>query len=664
MSNVRVQIPVASMRRLRSAHRPKHKVACAAIKKSWETLEREEAALYAHPGDFMMPADVLNTGVGRFWGIAGTRDYMRARFAAADALLRIDTAAAVEKALGHFTAMLQLNRSDNLGVRDIIPCLLLRLGREQKCYDFLKWWGLVDNDYAWHDVTTPYLDIRNADAFEPVDILRSGDFMLSLSQLVALTLLKLRMYLDLAAFETDFPFERIDPDAELLRPVGKLVRAKLRTLNQADLSRMVQALKGQYRRLCSIVHDANPHFWRLLVDETLKTPAPPASYEKGSIEEAHLALYQCKSAWEESEDAIIMIDADTAAFASVYEGPAAVVAATDGLPRGLGTAEDLPKRRGTGQVFPSIFTPPPTSHPAETFPPTPVGRCQTDRFVYRNDHQKVLVYTDGACANNGQPNPRAGWAVVYGPPNRGGGSNYYIVSGRLEDKGPFGDDSMATSNRAELRAVIAALRLCDWRGEGFDSIVIATDSSYVVDGATGWAKGWMRNGWKTRTGSDVKNRDLWELLLGEVESWMEHGLRVELWKVPREVNGDADGAAKEASNKGYPSTEFRDIVITSSQGTTAATQQSPRVLALCLEHEALFVDVFGKLVSQITSKAKMERAATLEAAFAMLSQEPPPTVILVADGALTRQRKVLITSGIFGNRETGAAISLLPIVIF
>ena len=623
------------------AHRPKHKAACTAIKKSRETLEREEAALQAHRGDFMMPADIFNTGVGRFWGILGTRDYIRARFAAADALLQIDTAAAVEKALEHFTDMLRLNRSDNLGVRDIIPHLLLRLGREQKCYDFLKWWGIVDDVYDWHDVTKPYLDIRNADAFEPVDIFRSGDFKLSFSQLVALTLLKLRLYLDLEAFKVEFEFEGIDPDAELLRPVGKLVRAKLRSLNTWDLSDKVQALKGQYRKLCRIVYNANPHFWSLLIDESFETPAPPALYTSGSIEEAHLALYQCKRAWEESEDAILMIDGDTVEFASVYEGPAVIVATADALSSGLGKAESLEKRRGTGEVFPSIFAPPPSSRPAEVFHPTPVGRGLADRFVCRNDCQKLLVYTDGACANNGQPNSRAGWAVVYGPPIRGGGSGSYMVSGRLEDKGPFGDDNVATSNRAELRAAIAALRLCDWRGEGFDSVVIATDSSYVVDGATGWTKGWLRNRWMTRTGSNVKNRDLWELLLGEVETWMERGLRVELWKIPRELNGDADAAAKEAANEGCPIAEFQDIVIAPSQAGAVAIQQSPRVLALCLDFEALFVDIYGELVSQITSRAKMERATTPEAALAMLNQEPPPTVILAVDGALTRQRKVL-----------------------
>jgi hypothetical protein len=53
---------------------------------------------------------------------------MRARLLAADALVKVGTVVAVEKALQHYTDMLRLCRTDNLGVRDIIPGLLLRLG--------------------------------------------------------------------------------------------------------------------------------------------------------------------------------------------------------------------------------------------------------------------------------------------------------------------------------------------------------------------------------------------------------------------------------------------------------------------------------------------------------------------------------------------------------
>lgn len=294
----------------------------------------------------------------------------------------------------------------------------------------------------------------------------------------------------------------------------------------------------------------------------------------------------------------------------------------------------MEKCRGTGGAFPSTFEPPPwTTLPDELFSTAPVGADQHVRFVCRKDPTKALVFTDGACPNNGQLGPRAGWAVVCGPPHDNGTING--ASGRLEDRGPFGDVSGATSNRAELRAVIGALRLCDWKAAGFDSIVIATDSSYVVDGATSWAKSWVRNGWrKSSTGDPVKNRDLWELLLGEVERWRDLGLHVALWHIPRELNGDADDAAKDAAGpRSAAVSEFRDIKILSSQA-----KADTRVLFLCFDCEDLVDNMCSGLITRITSKAKMERATTPEAAMAKLEQHH--RIIFIADAALTRHRQV------------------------
>lgn len=77
--------------------------------------------------------------------------------------------------------------------------------------------------------------------------------------------------------------------------------------------------------------------------------------------------------------------------------------------------------------------------------------------------------------------------------------------------------------------------------------MIATDSSYVVDGATKWTKTWVKNGWQTNDKADVKNKDLWEMLLGEVERAKDDGLTIHLWHIPREWNTVADAAAKEAA---------------------------------------------------------------------------------------------------------------------
>ena len=51
-------------------------------------------------------------------------------------------------------------------------------------------------------------------------------------------------------------------------------------------------------------------------------------------------------------------------------------------------------------------------------------------------------------------------------------------------KGPFGDPGIQSSNRAELRAVIAALEFQVWDDESLKTVVIATDSEYVTLGAT------------------------------------------------------------------------------------------------------------------------------------------------------------------------------------
>ncbi|KAL8344121.1 hypothetical protein RB601_004578 [Gaeumannomyces tritici] len=301
-------------------HRQKHKTSCVAIKKTREALQREEAKLRANPGDMFTPADVFNTGVGMFWGILDTRDYMRARFAAADALLKINNVDAVQASLDHLTDMLRLCRSDNLGVRDTVPFLMLRLGQEQECYDFIKWWAATaqQGHYDWADTSAPHLDIRNANPFEDVDIIPVGG---DLAHLVALTLLKIRLFLDLSAFEDDelMHENRIPDPSEFLRPVGKLVKAKVKNMEAHQIPPMSEELARQYRKLCNVVHDKNPNFWDLLHEDG--EPSPPAMFSPGSPEEAELVFFHSKRAWNESEDADVMVEAETSKFTIVYRSP-------------------------------------------------------------------------------------------------------------------------------------------------------------------------------------------------------------------------------------------------------------------------------------------------------------------------------------------------------
>ena len=178
------------------------------------------------------------------------------------------------------------------------------------------------------------------------------------------------------------------------------------------------------------------------------------------------------------------------------------------------------------------------------------------RFIRRDDPEQILIYADDACLNNEQPNPRAGWAFVFKPESN---QPTGIESGCLEKRGPFGDETTQTSNRAELRAVLAALRFRHWRGEGFTTLVFATDSEYIAEGATTWIRSWVRNGWKTSTGAEVKNKDMWEMLLGEIERWDDSGLKIQFWRIPRTLNVMADDAAKQAARKVEDPDEYCEI---------------------------------------------------------------------------------------------------------
>lgn len=105
---------------------------------------------------------------------------------------------------------------------------------------------------------------------------------------------------------------------------------------------------------------------------------------------------------------------------------------------------------------------------------------------------KVEIFCDGACSGN---------------PGVGGfGAILRCGENEKEISGAAGD---TTNNRMEMTAAIRALeslkRSC--------SVVLVTDSQYLVKGMTEWIQGWQRKGWMNSKKEPVLNRDLWERLL-------------------------------------------------------------------------------------------------------------------------------------------------------
>lgn len=73
---------------------------------------------------------------------------------------------------------------------------------------------------------------------------------------------------------------------------------------------------------------------------------------------------------------------------------------------------------------------------------------------------------------------------------------------------------MSTNNRMEMMAVISGLQALKRPCE----VHIITDSKYVMDAfSKGWIEKWEDNGWKTAAKEPVKNQELWQDLVAEVE---------------------------------------------------------------------------------------------------------------------------------------------------
>lgn len=563
------------------------------------------------------------------------RNAISLRLAGVDELLQSDSQDDAELALLELWDMLKEDRADEDRVSDIIPHVLLRVGGEQECYDFIKWWVFHGSKPRTDKRNSPFFNTKGANPCESPRALLQKD--LSLSHLVALTLLKLRLFLDLEAissalFDNAFGFDSTIDSID--RPLGEVAEDIFESSNSSRVEKLARDIQKQYLDLCERVNTANPYFWEGLATEELSSAFGP--HEPGSLDEAGLVLHHCRRAWEESEDALVMAEADTGRYIRAYEGS-----------KPVGNPVSLERRRGTGIAFPSKIEYAGTTDFVEQ-----VSVDHSSGRAVFGDKGRLLLYTDGACLNNGNHDPRGGWAVYFGMATRAGVVN--SASGRLENQGPFGDHSIATSNRAELRAAIAALRLNDWKQEGYHTIVIATDSTYVLDGATAWTKGWVRNGWKLQRGDNVKNRDLWEMLLGEVERWKSQGVDVCLLKIPRGSNGNADYTAKEAARTMPDTVQFTDVTLGSIQAPSTNHELQPYVLAICLAGEPMFQDLCGDLITGIRAHARLTPAYNPESALSFLNGPSPPSMVLIADAEITRHRKVW--ERVIDHMRNGAAV--------
>ena len=126
---------------------------------------------------------------------------------------------------------------------------------------------------------------------------------------------------------------------------------------------------------------------------------------------------------------------------------------------------------------------------------------RSNSIAYRR-YYAMLIYSDGSCRRNGKPDCVAGFGVA--------ASDGHILSGY---------ETASTSQRGELYGMIHALDYAiTLRNNGYyNDISVVSDSAYVINCIREqWFARWIRNGWRTAQGTEVKNIELWGTVMNRL----------------------------------------------------------------------------------------------------------------------------------------------------
>lgn len=154
------------------------------------------------------------------------------------------------------------------------------------------------------------------------------------------------------------------------------------------------------------------------------------------------------------------------------------------------------------------------------------------------DANALNIYTDGSS---------------YQKPRRGGIGMLFIFPEHLDKENvsvvPFGY-KQSTNNQMELKACVIALEESLKFEKEWTSIVIYTDSMYVVDNYPNAIFRWRSNGWKKVDGGPVLNAETWKELIKKVDKVKA---RVNIKRVKghskNECNEQVDKMAKLSAQK-------------------------------------------------------------------------------------------------------------------
>ena len=160
---------------------------------------------------------------------------------------------------------------------------------------------------------------------------------------------------------------------------------------------------------------------------------------------------------------------------------------------------------------------------------------------------KIEMYTDGGCIGNGKdPNAPGGLGVAI-----------YIDGQLIRKYSRQLFEKPNTNQKSELHAAIDGLTLINEaiRPKYFDNdfiqttVILYSDSTYVINGITDWIRGWKNNGWVNSKKEPVANKNLWLMLDAIVELLKSNNVIIH-WTKVKGHSGNAGNELVDSLAKG------------------------------------------------------------------------------------------------------------------
>ncbi|SMQ49996.1 unnamed protein product [Zymoseptoria tritici ST99CH_3D7] len=263
-------------------HAPAHSSRCSTVTILTDEVAEHRLDLENDP-EF---GNLFDSGIA-LWSISETFAWSHTTKLLLKALRRIPTRLAIERALDiAWHRMEAMAAVDHSGVKFMIPAFLLRLGRDQEAYDFLKWFATkgrpplfgaewdfdMEGEDAGEDLQDGGWDLQEVREWD--DELKYGDQEL-LSPLVAVCLVKLRLWQNLRELRGAeevltgrLPREILDRVREeyMARDVVASSEDTIKGMRDGlDLTAKIDDLQRQIDELFFAVQRRNKYFWPLLV---------------------------------------------------------------------------------------------------------------------------------------------------------------------------------------------------------------------------------------------------------------------------------------------------------------------------------------------------------------------------------------------------------------